>query len=66
VFQLDASLAPMSVDTADGYVGVYNALVARGEAPAGAPPVIDPEREFLPILWWNAAAQRYMEVTRRR
>jgi hypothetical protein len=66
VFQLDASLAPVSVDTADGYLSAYNALVARGEAPAGAPPVIDPEREFLPILWWNAAAQRYMEVTKRR
>ena len=66
VFQLDASLAPVSVDTADGYLLVYNALVARGQAPAGSPPVIDPEREFLPILWWNAAAQRYMEVTKRR
>ena len=66
VFQLDASMAPVSVDTADGYLSVYNALAARGEAPTGAPAVIDPEREFLPILWWNAAAQRFMEVSKRR
>lgn len=65
VFQLDASLAPVSVDTADGYLRVYETLAARGEAPP-APPVIDPEREFLPVLWWNAAAQRFMEVTKRR
>jgi hypothetical protein len=65
VFKLDASFAPVSVDTADGYLRVYNLLAARGDAPP-APPVVDPEREFLPILWWNAAAQRYMEVTRRR
>jgi len=49
VFQLDASLAPVSADTADGYLSVYSALAARGEAPAGAPAVVDPEREFLPI-----------------
>lgn len=65
IFQLDASLAPVSVDTADGYLSIYNTLAARGEAPA-APPVIDPEREFLPVLWWNAAAQRFMEVTKRQ
>ena len=66
VFQLDASLGPVSVDTADGYLSVYNALVERGEAPAGAPKAIDPEREFLPLLWWNPAAQRFMEVAKRR
>ena len=66
VFQLDASLGPVSADTADGYLSVYNALVERGEAPAGAPKAIDPEREFLPLLWWNAAAQRFMEVAKRR
>jgi hypothetical protein len=65
MFHLDASLAPVSVDTADGYLSVYNTLAARGEAPA-APPIIDPEREFLPVLWWNAAAQRFMEVTKRQ
>jgi len=66
VFQLDASLAPVSADTADGYLSVYSALAARGEAPAGAPAVVDPEREFLPILWWNTAAQRFMEVAKRQ
>jgi hypothetical protein len=66
VFQLDASLAPVSVDTADGYLSVYEALAERGDAPAGASKTLDPEREFLPLLWWNAAAQRFMEVTKRR
>ena len=66
IFQLDASLTPISVDTADGYLSVYNALVERGDAPAGAPRAIDPEREFLSILWWNAAAQRFMEMSKRR
>lgn len=66
VFQLDASLAPVSVDTADGYLAVYNSLVERGEAPAVTPKAIDPEREFLPLLWWNPAAQRFMEVAKRR
>jgi hypothetical protein len=66
VFQLDASLAPVSVDTADGYLQVYEALAGRGEAPVVTPRAIDPEREFLPLLWWNPAAQRFMEVTKRR
>jgi hypothetical protein len=66
VFQLDASLAPVSVDTADGYLSVYNALVERGEAPAVTSKALDPEREFLPLLWWNPAAQRFMEVAKRR
>jgi hypothetical protein len=37
-------------------------LVRRGEAPAGAPAVIDPAREFLPILRWEGATRRLVAV----
>jgi hypothetical protein len=66
VFTLDASLAPTSADTADGYAMVHETLVARGEAPAGAPAVIDPVREFFPLLRWDRAARRYAEVFPKR
>ena len=62
VFRFDSSLTPISADTADGYVSVYNELVARGDAPAGAPAIVDPAREFFPILRWDSAARRYVKV----
>jgi hypothetical protein len=64
IFTLDSALAPVSVDSADDYQAVYSELVRRGEAPAGAPAVIDPEREFLPILRWDFAARRFVEVAK--
>lgn len=62
IFTLDPDLAPASVDTADGYARVYSELAARGDAPAGAPAVIDSDREFLPILRWDGAARRYVKI----
>jgi hypothetical protein len=66
VFAFDPSLTPVSADTADDYLNVYNELVARGAVPAGAPATVDPDREFFPILRWDGAARRYVEVFRRR
>ncbi len=62
VFRFDSSLAPLSADSADDYLAVYNRLVARGDAPAGAPATVDPVREFFPILRWDRAARRYQKV----
>jgi hypothetical protein len=62
IYTLDASLRPVSVDTADQYKAVYQAMVAEGAAPAGAPDTIDADREFLPILRWDSAARRFVQV----
>jgi len=45
---------------------VYNELVKRGAVPGGAPAAVDPDREFFPILRWDSATRRYVEVFRRR
>jgi hypothetical protein len=66
VLTLDSSLTPVSADTADDYLNTYNDLVRRGHVPAGAPEAVDPDGEFFPILRWDAAAKRYIEVLRRR
>jgi len=66
VLTLDSSLTPISADTADGYLHTYDDLARRGDVPGGAPATVDLDREFFPILRWDAAAQRYMEVTKRR
>jgi hypothetical protein len=66
IHTFDAGLNPRSVDTADDYLKVYQALVSQGRAPAGAPPTVDPDVEFFPILRWNNAARRYVEVFRQR
>jgi hypothetical protein len=66
VFAFDASLVPISADTADGYLRAYDTLVARGDVRAGAPATVDPDREFFPILRWDGAAKRFVEVFRRR
>jgi len=66
VFAFDPSLSPTSADTADGYVSVYNELVKRSAVPGGAPAAVDPDREFFPILRWDSATRRYVEVFRRR
>jgi hypothetical protein len=66
IYQLDPFLAPTAVDTADNYLRTFHMLVERGGAPAGAPDTIDPLREFLPILRWDPASRRYVEVPLRR
>jgi len=66
VLTLDSSLTPISADTADDYLHTYDDLARRGDVPAGAPATVDPDREFFPILRWDAAARRYTEVTKRR
>jgi len=62
VFTLDSSLRPVSADTADGYVKVYEELAARGDVQAGAPAAVDPDREFFPVLRWDGTARRFVEV----
>ena len=62
IYTLDAAFNPRSVDTADNFMQVYAALVAQGKAPAGAPSVINPDREFLPILRWDSAVRRFVTV----
>jgi hypothetical protein len=62
IYTFDAKLNPRSADTADDYLKVYQALVAQGEAPAGAPATLDPDREFFPILRWDRAARCYVAV----
>jgi hypothetical protein len=66
VIRLDSSLTPISADTADDYLKVYNALAARGDAPAGAPATVDPDREFFPILRWDSASGRFVRVFPKR
>jgi hypothetical protein len=66
ILSFDAALTPRSVDPADDYLKVYQALASQGAAPAGAPATVDPDREFFPILRWDSAARRYVEVFRRR
>ena len=62
VITFDPSLTPVAVDTADHYLTVYRELAARGDAPAGAPSTVDPEREFFPLLRWDSAARQYVKV----
>jgi hypothetical protein len=64
IHTFDAGLNPRTVDTADDYMNAYRALVSQGAAPAGAPDVVDPDREFMPILRWDSASRRYVEVRR--
>jgi hypothetical protein len=64
VFGFDPSLTPFSADTADDYLKVYDELAARGDVAAGAPATVDPDREFFPILKWDGAAKRFVEVRR--
>jgi hypothetical protein len=66
VLTLDSSLTPVSADTADDYLNTYDDLARRGDVPRGAPATVDPDREFFPILRWDAAARRYLEVAKRR
>jgi len=66
VIKLDSSLTPISADTADDYLNVYNVLAARGDAPAGAPATVDPDREFFPILRWDSASRRFVPVFPKR
>jgi hypothetical protein len=66
IHTFDDGLNPRSVDTADEYLKVYQALVSQGAARAGAPASVDPDREFFPILRWDSAARRFVEVARRR
>lgn len=66
VLALDASLTPVSADTADDYLNTYEQMVAHGDVEGGAPASVDPDREFFPILRWDSAARRYVEVYRRR
>jgi hypothetical protein len=66
IHTFDAALNPRSVDTADDYLKVYQALVSEGRAEAGAPPGLDPDREFFPILRWDTTARRYVKVFPRR
>jgi hypothetical protein len=66
IFTLDPSLTPVSADTADDYLTTYARLVARGDAPAGAPAVVDPARDFFPILRWDGAARRYVKLFLKR
>ena len=66
VIALDASLAPIAADTADDYLQTYRALAEHGHVRAGAPDAVDPDREFFPLLRWDRAARRYVEVFRRR
>jgi hypothetical protein len=66
IYTFDAGLNPRSVDTADDYLKVYQALVSQGAARPGAPASVDPDREFFPILRWDGAARRFVEVFRRR
>jgi hypothetical protein len=62
IYTFDAEFNPRSADTADGYLKVYEALVAQGAAPAGAPATVDPDREFFPILRWDSADRRFVTV----
>jgi hypothetical protein len=66
VLTLDSSLTPVSADTADDYLNAYDDLVKRGDVAPGAPAAVDPDREFFPLLRWDGAARRYVEVFRRR
>jgi len=63
---LDEAFNPRSVDTADDYLTVYQALASQGAAPSGAPATVDPDREFFPVLRWDSANRRYQEIFRRR
>jgi hypothetical protein len=66
VLTFDESLTPVSADTADDYLRTYEQLAVRGEVAGGAPLTVDPDREFFPILRWDGAARRYVEIFRRR
>ena len=66
IHTFDAALEPRSVDTADDYLKVYQALVSQGRAAAGAPTRLDPDREFFPILRWDSTTRRYVKVFLRR
>ena len=65
-YRLPHELRAAAYPDADDYGKYFQALAARGGAPAGAPDTIDPLREFLPILRWDPASRRYVEVPLRR
>jgi hypothetical protein len=64
IYTLDPAFALRSMDLADDYLKVYQTLAAAGAAPRGAPATVNLDREMLPILRWDGAARRFVEVRR--
>ena len=62
VYTLDTSFQPISVIAADGYAAALRAMASEGSLPPGGLKPVDPEREFLPIVRWDAPSRRYVKV----
>ncbi len=52
-YRLDTKLRPVAVDTGNLYDAACASLARQGSIPASTPVVVDPRREFLPILKWH-------------
>jgi hypothetical protein len=64
IYTLGPAFTLRSMDLADDYLKVYQALAAKGAVPRGAPAAVDLDREMLPLLRWDGAARRFIEVRR--